>query len=246
MVTTGCSFQQVNYDAAARLPDSGNYSKAAGKFERLGSYWDSSQMSQNAKAQAMAEQGSCAAASVTLNSLGDISDSAQFAQYYTDWAYYREGQALINSSPSYSEEYNESSREIKGTFKMAREAFEANPSFQDSDERASQDSQMLNNLDSVGPLSEGMLAVQKGGKWGYIDTTGTPVIPCEWDSVGLFKDRMALVERDGKYGYIDETGRIVIPVEYDSREDINFNDGYFTLLKNGHLTIRDREGNVIF
>lgn len=67
-------------------------------------------------------------------------------------------------------------------------------------------------------------------KQGYIDTTGSLVIPLgEYDYIDLFFDGLAqVVKRDAdgnwKYGYIDKTGAVVVPLgEYD---DIGyFSDG---------------------
>ena len=57
-----------------------------------------------------------------------------------------------------------------------------------------------------------MLAlVYKDGKWGYIDTTGKEIVPCQYEWYGNFSDGLAALYKDGKYGYIDTTGKVVIP-----------------------------------
>ena len=77
-------------------------------------------------------------------------------------------------------------------------------------------------------FSEGLAAVcDKNGKWGYIDTKGSLVVPCEIDmerAPGRFHCSRALVENMyGQKGFIDKTGNVVIPCEWDDAED--FNDG---------------------
>lgn len=67
------------------------------------------------------------------------------------------------------------------------------------------------------PFRNGLAAVQtQERKFGFIDKTGTLVIPCVYDNfVSFGNDGLCAVEKDGKWGYIDKSGRIVIPFEYD-------------------------------
>ena len=43
---------------------------------------------------------------------------------------------------------------------------------------------------------------------------------------------------DGKQGVIDRTGDIIIPCEYDA---ISYNEGYFSLIKDGNITVVSRD-----
>ncbi|MBQ3575300.1 MAG: WG repeat-containing protein, partial [Clostridia bacterium] len=47
-------------------------------------------------------------------------------------------------------------------------------------------------------------------------------------------DGIAGVEKDGKWGFIDTCGDTIVPFEYDM---VNYNDGWFTLLRDGAITI---------
>jgi WG repeat protein len=77
--------------------------------------------------------------------------------------------------------------------------------------------------------AEGLLPIQQGGKWGYINRSGEVVIKPQFDSANPFADGLALVRRppykkplkpgekepeliDG-YGFIDPTGKVVIKLE---------------------------------
>ena len=67
------------------------------------------------------------------------------------------------------------------------------------------------DYDLVGFSSEGLCSVRKGddetGKWGFIDKTGTEVIPLGlYDGVNLdgFSEGLCWVQKDGKYGFIGE------------------------------------------
>lgn len=68
--------------------------------------------------------------------------------------------------------------------------------------------------DDVGYFSEGLAAVEKDGKWGYIDKMGKEVVPCIYDDVETFSDGVAFVREGIYWGLIDKTGKKVIPCKY--------------------------------
>ena len=50
-------------------------------------------------------------------------------------------------------------------------------------------------------FSGGRLAVEKNGKWGFVDKKGAVVVPCIYDDASkLFYTNVALVCKDGKWG----------------------------------------------
>ena len=57
-----------------------------------------------------------------------------------------------------------------------------------------------NNIpnDAARYYSEGYAAVQKDGKWGFVDEAGQCVIPCQYDEVGDFSEGLAAVKDAGK------------------------------------------------
>ena len=75
-----------------------------------------------------------------------------------------------------------------------------------------------NNIpnDAARYYSEGYAAVQKDGKWGFVDEAGQCVIPCQYDEVGDFSEGLAAVkdaDHNGKgeqWAYIDTKGEIQI------------------------------------
>lgn len=103
----------------------------------------------------------------------------------------------------------------------------------------------------MGNFSEGLLAVQKDGKWGYIDKENKPVIAInlDYEQVNDFSNGLAAVfaseenSDNRKYGYIDKTGKLAIPMNFtraywdDSEGKIDF--------KNGYALVDDREGNEL-
>ena len=60
---------------------------------------------------------------------------------------------------------------------------------------------MFWEFDDVGyfKFKEGLVAVQKDGKWGYINTKGEQAIECKFDDAGDFKEGFARVQKDGKW-----------------------------------------------
>lgn len=65
------------------------------------------------------------------------------------------------------------------------------------------------------PFSEdGLAAVKKDDKFGFIDLNGELVIRNVYDGVGLFNEGYVLVERNGKSGIINSEGELIIPIDY--------------------------------
>jgi len=100
--------------------------------------------------------------------------------------------------------------------------------------------QDLEGLENVGQLSEGLIAVKKNNKWGFIDTSNKQIIGFRGDITAenyrsrktepypVFKDNRCLItsSKDGipYYGYIDATGKTVIEPKFLNAT--NFNNGY--------------------
>ena len=53
-------------------------------------------------------------------------------------------------------------------------------------------------------------AVEKNGKWGFIDTTGTLKIDYQFDDALSFGQHLAAVQEDGLWGYVSLSGKVVI------------------------------------
>ncbi len=96
--------------------------------------------------------------------------------------------------------------------------------------------------------SEGLKAVKRNGKYGYIDSTGKEVIPCTlaYEDVEAFHDGLAkVVLPDDRTGYIDRTGRRVIPCSYasDSRD---FSEGLAAVRQGWDYYFIDKTGRKVF
>ena len=66
----------------------------------------------------------------------------------------------------------------------------------------------------AGAFSEGMAAVQTGGKCGFIDPVGKMVIPAQYEAAREFRDGLAPVRVKGFWGYINRQGEMVIPPQF--------------------------------
>jgi hypothetical protein len=99
--------------------------------------------------------------------------------------------------------------------------------------------------EGIRPLyfTEGLMPVYKNNQWGYINTQGREVIPCEYDMVYNFSNGLARVNIGGKLGFIDKKNKIVIPIEYDLAYD--FSEGLAPVEKKGKMGIIDTLGNVV-
>lgn len=75
-------------------------------------------------------------------------------------------------------------------------------------------------------FSEGLAAVNKNDKYGFIDTKGKVVIEPKYEWASSFSDGLAIVSAEGLYGAIDKQGKTVIPFEYEALAD--FHDGFAT------------------
>lgn len=75
-------------------------------------------------------------------------------------------------------------------------------------------------------FSEGLAAVSKNDKYGFIDTKGKVVIEPKYEWASNFSSGLAIVSVEGLYGAIDKQGKTVIPFEYQALAD--FHDGFAT------------------
>ena len=127
--------------------------------------------------------------------------------------------------------------------------------------------------DSVTPFAEGLAGFEVGrtqeklgrsatrtrrGLCGFIDRSGTTVIPAHWNGAGAFRERRALVRTGGtmkpnpllgdletlheaKSGFIDRTGRLVIDGNFDLA--FSFSEG-LAVVQRGDGCARARYGYI--
>ena len=97
----------------------------------------------------------------------------------------------------------------------------------------------LFRFDSVRDFSEGVAAVERAGKWGFIGTEGAFEIPAQFEEARSFSGGLAAVKQTGKWGYIDRHGVFVINPRFNWAE--RFSDG-MALTSMGYI---NRSGRVV-
>jgi len=85
---------------------------------------------------------------------------------------------------------------------------------------------LADQYDNVWDVAEGMAAVKKGDKWGFVNTSGKLVIPIQFDDPNTFNKGYTQVSKGGKAGIIDKTGKVLVPFQYDYIG--SYNDGLFS------------------
>lgn len=75
-----------------------------------------------------------------------------------------------------------------------------------------------------------LFPVSQGGKWGYIDKSGSLVIKPQYDMAWDFSEGLASVQVGMKRGYIDDKGAMVIATQYDLSRP--FSDGLAAVYTN--------------
>ena len=111
----------------------------------------------------------------------------------------------------------------------------------------------IQKYEKLGSFSEGLAAVMRDGKWGYINTKGEEVIPCQFPNpyedyiASPFSEGLALVQKDGKWGFVNTEGVKVIPINIDAEAVGKFSEGLaFVYKDNENFFVIDKEGKTVF
>lgn len=106
--------------------------------------------------------------------------------------------------------------------------------------------------------SDGLIRVNYDRKYGYIDTTGRPVIPMQLSASSAFNEGLACVQvgecpvdwlsRPGedfgvRFGFIDRSGKFVIPATYESAR--SFSEGLAKCTKSKKNVFIDQSGKLV-
>jgi len=80
-------------------------------------------------------------------------------------------------------------------------------------------------------------------KWGFINQSGTIVIPAGFDGVDFFHEGIAVVSVNDKLGYINKSGSTIIKPQFD--EANAFSNGVAVFQKDNGYGLLDRSGVVL-
>lgn len=102
------------------------------------------------------------------------------------------------------------------------------------------------NIEEEVPVAEGLLPVIAGGKMGYVDRTGTLVIPATFDEAFAFQSGLASVVAGGRNLFIDKTGKTAVTVP-DGVDDVGFFGEHGAVVgKQGTYGLLGRDGAFVF
>ena len=76
----------------------------------------------------------------------------------------------------------------------------------------------------------------EGGRWGYVDKSGTFVVQPQFDSTHDFSEGLALTLTAHRWAYIDPTGKITIEVQHESGRHTNWADSFSEGLAAVHVS----------
>lgn len=106
-------------------------------------------------------------------------------------------------------------------------------------------------------FKEGLKAVKKNGKWGFIDKNGEVIVPIEYIFVNDYNEGFAgviltkeildektnVLKKVLKWGFIDGKGNVIIPFLYDTAE--SFHEGLVGVVLNHKIGFIDKIGKVV-
>ena len=99
----------------------------------------------------------------------------------------------------------------------------------------------LSMYDWVGPMCEALICVQRGMKWGYLNSDGTVAIPLRYDWADDFLEGRAVVRIGDQFGLIDKEGNEILAPVYET-VDWDCRHGVACVSYEGKVGLYDRNG----
>ena len=102
-------------------------------------------------------------------------------------------------------------------------------------------SEAVHRYDEISDFHEGLLAVRKNQKWGYINSKGEEVIPCKYEYSCDFSEGLACVYLEGDdlpIAFIDKKGNTVIDGFFGDTQQGGF---WIISFENGKCFVFDKE-----
>lgn len=99
------------------------------------------------------------------------------------------------------------------------------------------------NAEKIFQESEGLRAIRKDGKYGFIDDRGRLRIANRYEDVKKFSNGLAAIKIRSKWGFIDHQEGLVVQPVYDQVE--RFSNGYAIVTQNNLFGLIDKSGKVV-
>lgn len=101
-------------------------------------------------------------------------------------------------------------------------------------------------FDYASYFSEGLAAVRKDGKEGFVDTKGETVIPFNyWQAFSFREGKAQVCFTSDSCGFIDTSGKTVIPFHYQVNFGGDFHSGLAEVRLHDRYGFIDVNGNVV-
>lgn len=91
--------------------------------------------------------------------------------------------------------------------------------------------------------TEGLIAVSRNGKWGFVNSNRKEVVPIKYDIVEDYHNGFAIVGLNGKWGYVNKVGKEIVPIKFD--EVLPFIKDRGCVKLNGKYGLVDTFGRIL-
>lgn len=156
-----------------------------------------------------------------LGGIAFVEKDGQFA--YIDAS----GQLVVEvaGQVSYEEGSRNATWKVPGTFVDRRTGQEVRNPQREAEERERgfvlTPQVEIDQYEGYSYASEGFMAVQVNGKWGYIDQTGRFVIEPQFSNFRPFSEGLVAVQVGDKWGYMNQQGEFVIQPQFTGAKDFS-------------------------
>jgi WG containing repeat len=93
------------------------------------------------------------------------------------------------------------------------------------------------------PFSEGLAAVRRNGRWGYIHVSGVSLPQSNFSSAESFRGGFAVVSSNGLFGVIKRSGDLVVSISHADVKSLDH--GFFAFKSDGKYGILDGTGSIL-
>jgi len=97
---------------------------------------------------------------------------------------------------------------------------------------------------ATGFISEGLAAVKKDAKWGYVDQAGAVAVRFTYNAAADFSEGLAAVRTGELWGYITKTGAVAIEPCFDQADP--FSNGLARVAIEDEVRYIDKKGNSVW